>query len=183
MSADLRVYVGLGSNLGDRLASLRAAVAAIAGLPGVSLGRCSSVWETHPVGPGTGPFLNTAIELVEVTADPRALLDELLAIERARGRVRRERWGDRTLDLDLLCGCTGPQGDELVLAVPGLTLPHPELGQRDFVLQPLVDLDPALRVGGRTVAGMLAALPEDRRTLLRRLDARLDPCLDDDESG
>ena len=178
MSSDLRLYVGLGSNLGDRLAALRGAVAAIASLPGVTLGRCSGVWETHPVGPGTGPFLNAAIELVEVTADPRALLDELLAIERARGRVRRERWGDRTLDLDLLCGRLASraeeQGDELVLAVPGLTLPHPELGRRDFVLQPLVDIDPELRVGGHTVADLLAALPDDRRTLLRRLDDTLD---------
>jgi 2-amino-4-hydroxy-6-hydroxymethyldihydropteridine diphosphokinase len=168
---DLRLFVGIGSNLGDRLAELRGAAEAIAALPGLTLARGSSVWETRPVGPGSGPFLNAAVELVEVTIEPRAVLDQLLELERSRGRIRRERWGDRILDLDLLCGERG--GHELVLDLPGLTLPHPELGRRDFVLQPLVDLDPELRVHGQSVADQLAALPDPRRTLLRRLDEAL----------
>jgi 2-amino-4-hydroxy-6-hydroxymethyldihydropteridine diphosphokinase len=163
-----RFFVGLGSNLGDRLTTLRSAVAALAMVPGVSLGRCSQVWETRPLGPGSGPFSNAAVELMSASLSATELLAELLQIERAHGRQRRERWGDRTLDLDLLCGY-GEDGGELVILAPGLTLPHPEFGARDFVLQPLVDIDPGLLIRGRACAEWLAALPEQDRTLLGRL--------------
>ncbi len=165
-----RFYVGVGSNLGDRLASLRSAVEALAAMPSTTLGRRSGVWETRPIGPGSGPFLNAAVEL-DTDASAVELLERLLEIERMHGRIRRERWGDRTLDLDLLCGYEG--ADELVIDQPGLTLPHPELGRRDFVLQPLVDIDPDLVIGGRRCADRLAGLAEDQRTLLRRLEAGL----------
>lgn len=167
-----RVYVGLGSNLGDRLANLRAAVEALAGLPGVTLGRRSQVWETRPLGPGTGPFLNAAVELLVEGVAPIDLLGHLLEIERAHGRERRERWGDRTLDLDLLCGYA-EDGVELASDVAGLTLPHPGVGARDFVLRPLVDIDPALPIRGRTASEWLAALPDEDRTLLRRVEGEL----------
>lgn len=167
-----RYYVGIGSNLGDRLASLRCAAAELAALPKVSLGRRSGVWETRPLGPGTGPFLNAAVELHVHDAAPLWLLEQLLAIERRHGRLRRERWGDRTLDLDLLCGFAD-DGSELTLDIPGLTLPHPELGARDFALRPLVDIDPSLRVGGQTCVDRLNALADADRTLLRRLDESL----------
>ncbi|WP_106395504.1 2-amino-4-hydroxy-6-hydroxymethyldihydropteridine diphosphokinase, partial [Enhygromyxa salina] len=88
-----RYFVALGSNLGDRLARLRDAVAEIAATPGVELRACSGVWETRPVGPGSGAFLNGAVELV-TTLDGEQLLAGLLEIERHHGRVRRERWGD-----------------------------------------------------------------------------------------
>ncbi|KIG12750.1 2-amino-4-hydroxy-6-hydroxymethyldihydropteridine pyrophosphokinase [Enhygromyxa salina] len=166
-----RYFVGLGSNLGDRLATLRAAATELAALAQVTLAAHSSVWETRPLGPGADAFLNAAVELH--TALPAAdLLAHMLGIERGHGRVRRERWGDRTLDLDLLCGF-GPNGRELSIAAPNLTLPHPELSRRDFVLQPLLDMDPLLRVHGRRCAELLAALEPSQRTLLRRLPAPL----------
>ncbi|PRQ08231.1 2-amino-4-hydroxy-6-hydroxymethyldihydropteridine diphosphokinase [Enhygromyxa salina] len=162
-----RYLVGIGSNLGDRQGSLRAAAAELAALADVTLTARSGVWETRPLGPGLGAFLNAAVELH--TPIPAAtLLDHLLTVERRHGRVRRERWGDRTLDLDLLCGFD-PDGRELILDTPSLTLPHPELGRRDFVLQPLLDIDPTLRVAGRSCVELLANLDDDQRTLLRRL--------------
>jgi 2-amino-4-hydroxy-6-hydroxymethyldihydropteridine diphosphokinase len=167
-----RYLVGIGSNLGDRLVRLQAAVDALAGSPDLTVVRRSGVWETRPMGPGSGPFLNAAVELSSADTQPLELLGRLLEIERQHGRLRRERWGDRTLDLDLLCGYEGAA--ELVIDIPGLTLPHPEIGARDFVLQPLVDLDPELAIAGRRCADQLAAIPEDQRTLLRRLDVALE---------
>jgi 2-amino-4-hydroxy-6-hydroxymethyldihydropteridine diphosphokinase len=167
-----RYFVGLGSNLGDRLASLRAAAGELAGFDDVQLVAHSGVWETRPLGPGVGAFLNAAVELhAGIPAD--ALLERLLAIERRHGRIRRVRWGDRTLDLDLLCGFEIPTGRELILDTPSLSLPHPQLDQRDFVLQPLLDLDPSLTVRGRSCAELLAALEDDARTLLRRIPENL----------
>lgn len=136
MSQRRRYVIGLGANLGDRLATLRSALGA--------LGQCgalcavSDVYETAPIGPPQPEFLNAAV-LLETGLEPRALLDQLLAIERAHGRERLERWGPRTLDLDLLC-C----GD-LVVDEPGLTLPHPELPRRAFALLPLLDVVPDAR--------------------------------------
>lgn len=168
----IRVFVGIGSNLGDRLAELRSAASALAALPGVTLHARSHIWETRPLGPGSGPFLNAAVELCCTNLAPIDLLAHTLEIERQHGRERRQRWGDRTLDLDLLCGFAD-DGGELVIAVASLTLPHPELGARDFVLQPLVDIDPTLVIGGRTCADRLAALAEADRTVLRKLEVGL----------
>ncbi|PRP92440.1 2-amino-4-hydroxy-6-hydroxymethyldihydropteridine pyrophosphokinase [Enhygromyxa salina] len=127
---------------------------------------CSGRW-------GSGAFLNGAVELV-TTLDGEQLLAGLLEIERHHGRVRRERWGDRTLDLDVVCGFD-ERGRDRVRDTPTLTLPHPNLWARDFVLQPLVDIDAGLRVEGRSCAAQLATLADDQRTLLRRLDETLDP--------
>ncbi len=133
-----RAYVGVGSNLGDREATIAAALAALPGVVGVSTLR-----ETEPVGViDQPPFLNGAVAL-ETELAPRVLLDLLLAIERDLGRERRERWGPRTIDLDLLL-----YGDETV-DEPGLTVPHPRLHERRFALEPLLDLDPELAVPGR----------------------------------
>ncbi len=137
MSEVPRNYViGLGANLGDRLATLRSALAAL-GQHG-ELQAVSAVYETAPVGPAQPDFLNAAV-LLQSTLSPQALLAGLLGIERAHGRERRERWGPRTLDLDLLCA------GELVLDEPGLSLPHPELPSRAFALMPLLDLLPDAR--------------------------------------
>ena len=141
-------YVGLGSNLGDREATIRAAVAALPGVVAISQLR-----ETEPVGVTEQPaFLNGAARL-ETGLSPRELLDTLLEIERGLGRERRERWGPRTIDLDLLL-YGGETVDE-----PGLTVPHPSLHERRFVLEPLAELDPELVVPGRgRVRDLLAEL-------------------------
>jgi 2-amino-4-hydroxy-6-hydroxymethyldihydropteridine diphosphokinase len=143
-----RAYVGLGANLGDREATIRAALEALPGLVGVSKLR-----ETDPVGVvDQPPFLNAAAAL-ETELTPRELLDTLLAVERELGRERRERWGPRTIDLDLLL-----YGDETI-DEPGLTVPHPRLHERRFALEPLLDLDPELAIPGRgRVANLLAGL-------------------------
>lgn len=168
----VRVFIGLGSNLGERLAILRSAIAQLAALPGYQLVACSSAHATRPLGPGTGPFLNAALELrgeSEATPDPEALLDALLRIEQAHGRVRRERWGDRTLDLDLLAIVV--DGRELAWASERLTLPHPGALERDFVLAPLLELDAALMIAGTRCADALAVVREP--TLLDLPRARL----------
>jgi 2-amino-4-hydroxy-6-hydroxymethyldihydropteridine diphosphokinase len=146
-----RAFVGLGSNLGSREACLVGAVAALRATRGVHDVVVSPVYETDPVGPGTqGPYLN-AVARLDSTLSPHALLERLLAIERAWGRERGPvRHTPRTLDLDLLL--FGGQ----VVETPGLTLPHPRLHERAFVLEPLFDLAPKLvhPVTGETVERM-----------------------------
>lgn len=146
-------YVALGSNLGDRAGHLAAGLLALATLPDTRLLAVSSTFETVPVGPaGQQNYFNAAAALATSLA-PRDLLEHLLAVEQAQGRVRRERWGPRTLDLDLLL-----HGDA-VLDDPHLTLPHPRMLERAFVLAPLADIASALVLGGHTVSAHLAALP------------------------
>ena len=130
-----RCAIAAGSNLGDRLAHL---VAAMDGLSAVgTIAGVSSVYETAPVGgPEQGPFLN-AVVLIDTARTPTALLRELLLIERSRGRVRQERWGPRTLDLDLILF------DRRNIDEPGLTVPHPQMRHRRFVLEPLLEIWPA----------------------------------------
>jgi 2-amino-4-hydroxy-6-hydroxymethyldihydropteridine diphosphokinase len=130
-------YVGLGSNLGDREARLRAALDGLRTTPGVASLACSSLYETAPVGPpGQGPYLN-AVARLETRLAPRALLARLQALERAAGRVRSGvRNEARTLDLDLLL-----YGDACI-DEPGLEVPHPRLHERPFVLAPLRELAP-----------------------------------------
>jgi 2-amino-4-hydroxy-6-hydroxymethyldihydropteridine diphosphokinase len=139
-----RAYVGLGANLGDRERMLRAAVDALAAEEGIEVVSVSTLRETEPVGVGEQPrFLNGAAEL-ETTLTARELLDRLLPVEQRFGRVRIPgEHGPRTLDLDLLL-----YGDE-VIDEPGLTVPHPRLHERRFVLEPLAELAPGLVVPGR----------------------------------
>jgi 2-amino-4-hydroxy-6-hydroxymethyldihydropteridine diphosphokinase len=139
-----RAYVALGANLGDRERTLREAVDALRAEDGVQVVAVSTLRETEPVGVGEQPlFLNGALEL-ETTLPPRALLDRLLAVEQRFGRVRvPEEHGPRTLDLDLLLY------DDEEIEEPGLTIPHPRLHERRFVLEPLHELAPALVVPGR----------------------------------
>jgi 2-amino-4-hydroxy-6-hydroxymethyldihydropteridine diphosphokinase len=140
-----RAYVGLGANIGPREATLLRAVDLIAVVPGVAVLELSSFRETEPVGITDQPeFLNGALAL-DTTLSPRELLDALLAVERELGRVRidGERWGPRTIDLDLLL-----YGDETI-DEPGLTVPHPRLHERSFALEPLAELDPDVAIPGR----------------------------------
>ncbi|HEV8686568.1 MAG TPA: 2-amino-4-hydroxy-6-hydroxymethyldihydropteridine diphosphokinase [Gaiellaceae bacterium] len=150
-----RAYVGLGANLGDREASLRAAVERLAETPGIEVIAVSTFRETDPVGYLDQPrFLNGAVAL-ETELPPRALLEALLAVERSLGRTRGPRFGPRTIDLDLLA-----YGDQTV-DEPGLTVPHPRLAERAFALEPLVELDPGLILPG------MGAL----ETVLRKLES------------
>jgi 2-amino-4-hydroxy-6-hydroxymethyldihydropteridine diphosphokinase len=128
-----RAYLGLGSNLGDRVALLRAAVA---GLPDVAA--TSPVYETDPVGgPEQGSYLNLVVELA-TDRSPRQLLELCQAAEQAAARVREERWGPRTLDVDVLWI------DDVEVDEPDLQVPHPRMFERRFVLAPLADLAPDL---------------------------------------
>jgi 2-amino-4-hydroxy-6-hydroxymethyldihydropteridine diphosphokinase len=148
----VRAYLALGSNLGDRAAHLRAGIDGLATEPKVRVVSVSPFYETPPWGPiPQGPYLNACTE-VETSLPPRALLGLCLALERAEGRERLERWGPRTLDIDILT-----YGDAAI-DEPDLTVPHPRMAERAFVLVPLAALAPALTLGGRPIAEILAAL-------------------------
>jgi 2-amino-4-hydroxy-6-hydroxymethyldihydropteridine diphosphokinase len=135
------VFVALGSNLGDRAAYLAEARRALGALDGTQLVAESEVEETAPLGPvGQGPFLNQMVALT-TTLPPRDLLDHLHAIERQAGRVRTERWGPRTLDLDIV------RFGDRTIDEPGLVVPHPELPNRDFWQRELGQLHHQLRAG------------------------------------
>jgi 2-amino-4-hydroxy-6-hydroxymethyldihydropteridine diphosphokinase len=148
----VRAYVGLGSNLGEREATIRRGLDLLASDPGVELAAVSTLRDTDPVGHADQPrFLNGAAA-VETTLSARELLSLLLAVERelGRDRSREVRFGPRTIDLDLLL-----YGDEVV-DEPGLTVPHPRLAERAFVLEPLDELDPGLVLpDGRPVRDLL----------------------------
>jgi len=146
-------FVGIGSNLGDREDHLRRAVELLAAEDAISVLASSQLRVTEPVGPvAQGPFLNGAVQ-VETELAPRALLERLLAIEERLGRVRRERFGPRTIDLDLLVY------EDAVVDEPGLTLPHPLLHERRFALEPLAELAPDLEIPGRgSVSALLSKL-------------------------
>lgn len=132
-----KAYIAFGSNLGDRRRSIERAIEVLSGNPEVSVRRVSSIVETEPDGgpPGQGPYLNGAAE-IETALPPRELLGTLMEIERSLGRVRIGRRGPRTIDLDLLI-----YGSETVNE-PGLTIPHPRMHERAFVLGPLSEIAP-----------------------------------------
>ena len=153
-------YLALGSNLGDRAAMLRGALASLSNGADVRIVNESAVYETAPVGGPEQPDYLNMVVAVETALPPEALLARCLAIEAEHGRVRRERWGARTLDLDLLCY------GEVELKTAQLTLPHPRMRERAFVLVPLAEIAPELMVGDAT-AGALAALVD--RSGLRKL--------------
>ena len=146
-------FVGIGSNLGDREQNLQRAIELLSKEEGIDVVAVSELRETEPVGPvAQGPFLNGAVR-IETDLDPRELLERLLAIEQRLGRVRSERWGPRTIDLDLLV-----YGNEAVDG-PGLTVPHPRLHERRFALEPLSDLAPSLEIPGKgPISALLAEL-------------------------
>jgi 2-amino-4-hydroxy-6-hydroxymethyldihydropteridine diphosphokinase len=130
-----RVHIALGSNLGDREEHLAAARAALAALPATRLIAASALEETRPLaGMDQPPYLNQMV-LLETSLEPRALLAACQAIERSRGRVRAERWGPRTLDLDIV-----RYGGRRI-ADPDLIIPHPELPNRDFWIRELAELE------------------------------------------
>jgi 2-amino-4-hydroxy-6-hydroxymethyldihydropteridine diphosphokinase len=151
--------LGIGGNLGDRQANLAAAVAAIAAHPDVRVEAVSALYETPPWGKTDQPaFLNAAVR-VETRLSARALLDAILDIERRLGRKRGERWGPRTVDIDILL-----YGDAAI-DEPGLRVPHPRLTERAFALAPLADVLPRALVSGRRVSYWLT--DADRSGMVR----------------
>lgn len=169
MSDDVcRLYVvGLGANLGDRRATLRSAVQALSRVGTVRA--VSGLYESPAVGPPQPDYLNAAV-LLESMLVPPQLLALLLEIERGHGRERRERWGARTLDLDLL------HSPDLSLTAPELTLPHPELTRRPFALRPLLDVlpDASEPASGAPFRASLESLRDTATRLVERSE-RWDP--------
>ena len=155
MTAPVRAFVGVGANLGDAQATVRAALQALGRLPGTQCIACSSLYRSAPVE-ATGPdFINAVAEL-HSTLPALALLRELQAIEQAFGRERSVRNAPRTLDLDLLLY------GEQVMHSETLTLPHPRLHLRAFVLRPLAEIDPALLLPGLGGLGPWLQLVSDQ---------------------
>lgn len=153
-------YVALGANLGDPVATVRAAIDALRGIAGTRLTAASSLYRTAPVGLHHQPdFVNAAaaLEILEPRLTAAVLLDEMFAIEAAFGRVRSVRNAPRTLDLDLLLFGTERRAE------PGLTLPHPRMTERAFVLAPLAEIAPDLNIPGRgPLADLLAGVAGQR---------------------
>jgi 2-amino-4-hydroxy-6-hydroxymethyldihydropteridine diphosphokinase len=161
-AAPVRSVLALGSNLGDRLAHLQAALDLLA--PEVTVVAVSPVYETAPVGgPEQADYLNAVV--VVTGPEPHALLRLAHQVEAARGRERTERWGPRTLDVDLVASGPRISGD------PACTLPHPRAWQRAFVLGPWRDVEPDAELPGHgRVADLLDALPPAERYGVRRRD-------------
>lgn len=136
----VKAYVALGSNLGERRANLDAVVEKLAAVPGVEVLARSRWYETSPLGgpPGQPDYFNGVVE-IETALSPRVLLEKLLQVEKELRRVRAETWGPRVIDCDLVL-----YGDVLI-DQPGLTVPHPRMRERRFVLEPLVELAPGAR--------------------------------------
>jgi 2-amino-4-hydroxy-6-hydroxymethyldihydropteridine diphosphokinase len=148
----LRAFIGLGGNLGDPRAAMRAALRFLDADPRTRVVRVSSLYRTPPWGKTDQPdFLNAVAEL-RTGLSPRELLELCLAAENSLHRVRKERWGPRGIDLDVLL-----YGDREI-AEEGLTIPHPRMLERAFVLVPLAEIAPELAVGGRTLADHLEGL-------------------------
>lgn len=158
MTTPISAWIGLGSNLADPASAVEQGLDALADLPSTTLSARSRLYRTAPWGKTDQPSFVNAVARLQTLLAPLDLLDALLAIERRHGRDRDRdlRWGPRTLDLDLLLY------DRAQIAQPRLTVPHPHLHRRAFVLVPLAELDPALEVPGiGPIAPLLAAVAED----------------------
>jgi 2-amino-4-hydroxy-6-hydroxymethyldihydropteridine diphosphokinase len=158
-----RCYLGLGSNLGRRACNLAAAVSLLTRSPGLALRRLSSVYLTPPVGPADQPDFLNLVACYDSDLAPDQLLEAALRVEQRLGRVRTVRWGPRIIDVDILL-----MGD-LQIAWPDLTVPHPRLRERQFVLVPLAEIAPRLELPGGGVVGELAGGETDQVRRLGRL--------------
>jgi 2-amino-4-hydroxy-6-hydroxymethyldihydropteridine diphosphokinase len=166
----MKVVLALGSNVGRRFDTLQGAVDALFDAPGLGFVAVSPVYETDPVGgpPDQRSYLNAVVIGSTMTLGPKAILERALGVEAAFGRTRMQRWGPRTLDVDLIM-----VGD-LLSEDPELTLPHPLAHERAFVLVPWSQADPGAMLPGRgSVAGLLADL--DQQGVRLRPDRALQP--------
>ena len=151
--------LGLGANIGDRRENLAAALRRLDAPPGIRIEAVSALYETPPWGKTDQPaFLNAAAR-IDTSLSPRALLEAILEVERSLGRERGERWGPRTLDIDILLFGTAAVNE------PGLEIPHPRLAERAFALAPLLDVLPEAAVAGRPAGAWLAEA--DRSGMVR----------------
>ena len=170
LSNPKRAVISLGANLGNRLETLQGAVDALEDTPGVRVKAVSPVYETEPWGvePGSQPSYYNAVVVLKTTLPPASLLERAHAVEEAFHRVRDERWGPRTLDVDIVSYADVTSDD------PHLTLPHPRAHERAFVLAPWHDVDPQAQLPGRgTVADLLAAVTSEGVEARADLELRL----------
>jgi 2-amino-4-hydroxy-6-hydroxymethyldihydropteridine diphosphokinase len=145
----MRVFIGLGSNLENPLEQVRTAINDMKDMMSTELVACSSLYKSPPMGPQDQPdYINAVIEL-KTTLTPHTLLDELQKIEQQHGRIRKRHWGERTLDLDVLIY------DELIIDDDRLTVPHPGIAERAFVVYPLAELDDTLLIPGLGQVGQI----------------------------
>ncbi|AZM76405.1 2-amino-4-hydroxy-6-hydroxymethyldihydropteridine diphosphokinase [Streptomyces sp. G3] len=170
LSNPKRAVIALGANLGNRLETLQGAIDALEDTPGVRVKGVSPVYETEPwgVAPDSQPSYFNAVVILKTTLPPSSLLERAHAVEEAFHRVRDERWGPRTLDVDIVAYA------EVVSDDPQLTLPHPRAHERAFVLAPWLDVDPGAALPGRgSVADLLAAVTRDGVAPRADLELRL----------
>lgn len=161
MTQPTKAWIGLGSNLADPLLQLATAVTELSALPGTRLIAQSPFYRSSPMGPQDQPDFVNGVALIDTTLAPEALLDALQAIELQHGRERLQHWGPRTLDLDLLL-----YGTQTIQS-KRLTVPHPGVCERDFVLRPILDLQPDLTLpDGRPLHQLLATCHDNN---LKRL--------------
>lgn len=168
LSNPQRAVISLGSNLGNRLETLQGAIDALEDTPGLRVKAVSPVYETAPWGvePGSQPSYFNAVVVVKTTLPPSSLLERAQAVEEAFDRVRVERWGPRTIDVDIVAYA------DVVSDDPELTLPHPRAHQRAFVLVPWHDVEPEALLAGRgTVSELLAVV--ERQGVEPRADLEL----------
>ncbi|KUO17318.1 2-amino-4-hydroxy-6-hydroxymethyldihydropteridine diphosphokinase [Streptomyces dysideae] len=165
-----RAVLSLGANLGNRLETLQGAIDALEDTPGVRVKAVSPVYETEPWGvePGSQPSYFNAVVVLKTTLPPTSLLERAHAVEEAFHRVRDERWGARTLDVDIVAYA------DVISDDPQLTLPHPRAHERAFVLAPWYDVEPEAQLPGRgTVAGLLDAVTREGVTPRKDLELQL----------
>ena len=134
------VYIGLGSNLAGPAEQVQLAFKALDALPKTAVIQCSQLYASKPQGPQDQPDFVNAVCLIETELEPLMLLDALQAIEQSQGRVKIRRWGERNIDLDILLF------DEAVISSERLTVPHPQIAHRDFVLLPLAEISAGLLI-------------------------------------
>jgi 2-amino-4-hydroxy-6-hydroxymethyldihydropteridine diphosphokinase len=159
---EVDAWIGLGSNLNDPETRIRTALDDLRSLERCTLQAVSALYRSPPMGPADQPEYINAVARLTTTLSPEALLDALQAIEQRHARVRSRHWGPRTLDLDLLLY------GQLVIATPRLSVPHPGIALRNFVLYPLAELDPGLVIPGLGVVEEL--LEQCPKTGLSRLE-------------
>lgn len=151
------VYIGLGSNLNKPVKQIEAALNTLAKLSACELIRHSSLYCSKPVGPQDQPDFVNAVALLRTTLSPQELLKALQLIESEQGRIKTRHWGERTIDLDILLF------DNQAVDSSDLTVPHKEIGNRDFVLKPLLELDPELALpNGTSLKSLLQSCPDNQ---------------------